>query len=56
MSTPAHAQSHRVRGSVIAAIGRVTLYALLVAGGLFMLMPFIWMLSSSLKDLSLIHI
>jgi multiple sugar transport system permease protein len=32
------------------AIGRVILYAVLVVGGLFMLMPFIWMLSSSLKD------
>lgn len=31
-------------------IGRVALYLALVAGGLFMLMPFIWMLSSSLKD------
>lgn len=31
-------------------IGRVLLYVLLIAGGLFMLMPFIWMLSSSLKD------
>jgi len=31
-------------------IGRAVLYLALVVGGLFMLMPFIWMLSSSLKD------
>jgi ABC-type glycerol-3-phosphate transport system permease component len=31
-------------------IGRVALYVILVAGGLFMLLPFIWMFSSSLKD------
>jgi multiple sugar transport system permease protein len=30
--------------------GRALLYALLIAGGAFMLMPFVWMLSSSLKD------
>ena len=32
------------------AIGRTVHYLLLVAGGLFMLMPFIWMFASSLKD------
>jgi len=31
-------------------IGRLLLYLLLIAGGLFMLLPFIWMLSSALKD------
>ena len=30
--------------------GRLLLYLLLTAGGLFVLMPFIWMLSSALKD------
>ena len=33
-----------------AAAGQIVRYLLLVAGGLFVLMPFIWMLSSSLKD------
>jgi multiple sugar transport system permease protein len=33
-----------------APVGRIVRYLLLVAGGLFMLMPFVWMLSSSLKD------
>ncbi|MFN8594009.1 MAG: carbohydrate ABC transporter permease [Thermomicrobiales bacterium] len=31
-------------------IGRIFLYALLLVGGAFMLMPFVWMLSSALKD------
>jgi multiple sugar transport system permease protein len=31
-------------------LGRGLLYALLIAGGLFMLMPFLWMASASLKN------
>lgn len=37
----------RIRAGAI--IGRILLYAFLLFGGLFMLAPFIWMLSSSLK-------
>jgi multiple sugar transport system permease protein len=37
-------------------IGSVIIYLILVAGGIFMLMPFLWMISSSLKDVESIFI
>jgi multiple sugar transport system permease protein len=40
----------RGRRRIGAPIPRVALYLALAAGGLYMLMPFIWMFSSSLKD------
>ncbi len=37
-------------------ISSVIIYLLLIAGGIFMLMPFLWMISSSLKDMESIFI
>jgi multiple sugar transport system permease protein len=50
MTTSGYSQAHPARRRASAAIGRGVLYACLTVGGLFMLMPFIWMLSSALKD------
>jgi multiple sugar transport system permease protein len=50
MITTFAVEPKRGLGRAGATIPRVALYLALVAGGLFMLMPFIWMFSSSLKD------
>jgi multiple sugar transport system permease protein len=50
MTATGHSQANPARRRASAAIGRGALYACLIVGGLFMLMPFIWMLSSALKD------
>jgi ABC-type glycerol-3-phosphate transport system permease component len=50
MSPNASAEARPDWRRATAVIPRGALYVVLVAGGLFMLMPFIWMFSSSLKD------
>ncbi|MCC2627353.1 MAG: sugar transporter ATP-binding protein [Thermomicrobiales bacterium] len=50
MNTTFNARPKQGWGRAVATIPRIVLYLALVAGGLFMLMPFIWMFSSSLKD------
>ncbi|MFG3266081.1 carbohydrate ABC transporter permease [Streptomyces bobili] len=44
------AVEHRARGGAVAVIGQIALYLLLAAVALAVLLPFIWMLISSVKD------
>ena len=44
-----HQKAIRKDNPVMRAIGRVLLYTVLIAMALFTLIPFVWMLSSSLK-------
>jgi len=46
----------RVVRQVRQVVGRLLLYAVLVAGGILMAMPFLWMLSASLKPTNLIGV
>lgn len=44
-----HQKAIRKDNPVMKVIGRVLLYTVLIAMALFTLIPFVWMLSSSLK-------
>ena len=48
--------THNIMNLKKIKISSVIIYLFLVAGGLFMIMPFLWMISSSLKDVESIFI
>ena len=49
METTLHQKSIRKDNPVLAAVVRVIIYIVLIALAVFTLIPFVWMISSSLK-------